>query len=119
MVFLQQSVVHLRSVDIFLSKMPNTELLSAAMRGCVRDLREQLGRGADVNTKRPEMLDKTALMISAEMGHLECVQILLENGADTIATDNCGDTPLIAAVRKNADGIGKMTISRNFNHTSK
>ena len=77
--------------------MPNTKLLLAAENGSVTDIRAQMCRGANVNTKRTSD-GATPLIIAAGKGWLECVQILIKYGADIHAEDKCGATALTAAV---------------------
>lgn len=55
-----------------------------------------LQRGASVN--RPDESGRTALSYSCEMGFLDAVKILVENGADPEAADSWGNTPLMYAV---------------------
>ena len=79
--------------------MPNKKLLEAAEIGCVRGLRAQLCRGADIETTRSSD-GATPLIISAGKGWVEFVQTILECGADVGAKDNSGDTALTVAVRR-------------------
>ena len=47
------------------------------------------------------MVDWTSLHIAAAFnGHQDCVQVLIEGGADASATNNEGQTPLLLAAQK-------------------
>uniref|UniRef100_A0A1X7TM22 Uncharacterized protein n=1 Tax=Amphimedon queenslandica TaxID=400682 RepID=A0A1X7TM22_AMPQE len=53
-----------------------------------------LSNGADINWKRPDWLEYTPLLWAAVEGHTQVVTLLLEKGADVIASDNVGNTAL-------------------------
>jgi ankyrin repeat protein len=57
-------------------------------------LLELIDKGADVNQVNTEDENWTALHYSAAKGHAECVEILLQHGADHRACDTEGATPL-------------------------
>ncbi|KAK1150074.1 hypothetical protein AOXY_G34597 [Acipenser oxyrinchus oxyrinchus] len=73
-------------------------VLLAAYRGDVRSLRRYLLSGADVNSVDYD--GRSALHVAASEGHLEVIKFLIENaGADHMATDRWGNTPLQESLR--------------------
>ena len=52
----------------------------------------------DVNTSNEHT--NTALLLSAENGHVDCVKYLLQQGADINITDEWGNTALIRSAQK-------------------
>jgi len=56
------------------------EVFRAARTGACDELRELLARGGDPNAVDGEGM--TAMMMAAGRGHLNCVQVLVESGAD-------------------------------------
>lgn len=54
----------------------------------------------------------TALGISAQEGHEECVKVLLQFGANPFKSDHCGRTPFKLAAKSNRNNV--MKILENF-----
>jgi ankyrin repeat protein len=81
------------------------DLVDAAGRGDVAQVRAQLKRGAPVEAR--DVRSWTALMIASARGHTEVVRALLAAGAEPSARAPDGSTPLMAA----AVG-GHMAIAR-------
>lgn len=50
----------------------------------------------------------TALGISAQEGHDECVSVLLQYGANPMKSDHCGRTPYKLAAKSNRNGVIKI-----------
>ncbi|MBN3285670.1 GLSL Glutaminase, partial [Polyodon spathula] len=75
-------------------------VLLAAYRGDVRSLRRYLLSGVDVNSVDYD--SRSALHVAASEGHLEVIKFLIENaGADHMAIDRWGNTPLQESLRYN------------------
>lgn len=53
----------------------------------------------------------TALGISAQEGHEECVTILLQFGANPLKSDHCGRTPIKLAAKSNRNNVLKILES--------
>jgi uncharacterized protein len=68
----------------------NSGLTWAAFTGRVGLARLMLERGLDLRDER----HRAALLLAAERGHVEMVQLLLENGADPHVANSHGQTPL-------------------------
>lgn len=68
-------------------------LLAAARAGDAACARRLLASGAKVNAC-DRLLRETPLHLAAGGGHAELVRLLLEAGADVLARDACGGTPL-------------------------
>lgn len=54
----------------------------------------------------------TALGISAQEGHEECVSILLQYSANPMKADHCGRTPFKLAAKSNRTGV--LKVLENF-----
>ncbi len=91
---------------------------AAARAGDVEALRVLLAHGADVNvvnrTTYSGSADVSALMIAAEFGHLDCVELLLEKGADVQFASESGNALHFAALTDRKD-IGRLLIERGVN----
>lgn len=48
------------------------------------------------------------MCIAAQEGHLECVRILLEWGANPVHSDRCGRTPIRVALKSGHVAISKL-----------
>lgn len=64
--------------------------------GDVEVLRELLAAGADPNIRNHHM--SSCLTLAAEYGHLECLKVALEYGAELNVVDRDNDTPMIMAL---------------------
>ena len=67
-------------------------LLVAAESGDVEGVRAALAQGAPVDTRdqRVEQEGRTPLMLAARGGHVDCLDVLLDNEADVNASDDPG-----------------------------
>uniref|UniRef100_A0A7I4AG32 DOG1 domain-containing protein n=1 Tax=Physcomitrium patens TaxID=3218 RepID=A0A7I4AG32_PHYPA len=77
-----------------------------AFQGDVKRLREALDMGLD-----PSDIDyegRTPLHLAAGKGHLECVALLVERGAEINVKDNDGVTPLLDALKGGHDEAAKF-----------
>lgn len=74
------------------SKSNFTDLMDAAKSHDVDTLRTLLMRGTDTNVKNSE--GKTAIFYSAELGCLECIQLLIRAGAKVSVRDKKGKLPV-------------------------
>ena len=63
----------------------------------IRDIKGMLDEGRDVNEKDPSVDGATALIIASFTGHLNVVQLLLDEGAEVDAKGNDGRAALFAA----------------------
>ncbi|MCL7390365.1 MAG: ankyrin repeat domain-containing protein [Thaumarchaeota archaeon] len=70
----------------------NEDLIDAAERGYLEEVRRLLDKGADVNARNDWW--ETPLHHAANGGHLSVVKLLVERGADINARDINGWTPL-------------------------
>lgn len=75
-------------------KVPN-DLGGAASTGNVREIREWLQKGADINGKYDK--DFTPLHWAATMNHVEAIHLLADKGANLNARDGHQSTPLLLA----------------------
>ena len=81
-------------------KQLNASLLSAATCGDVAALRAALDAGADSDCRSESGRCDTALSVSAGRGHLECMTLLLERGANVLAAGGDGGSPLHRAAMR-------------------
>ncbi|KAL7461387.1 hypothetical protein ACHAXS_003047, partial [Conticribra weissflogii] len=111
-----------------------TAVMFAAAGGHPKCTQLMIDRGADVNaiaTATPDYLEKlakmieegtvdpnqdphvdgvTAVHVAAEEGHLECVQILIDAGADVTKVDEEDRTPLLLAVKGNYGEVASALV---------
>ena len=87
------------------TKVPN--IFTAAAEGNLELIKELLQRGLCVNSRDKSrdsfysfVPDKTPLMYAAENGHIDCVNFLIEYGADVKLENDCRETALTYAVQK-------------------
>lgn len=71
----------------------DTALQDAALGGDAEVVKLLLARGAAVDA-RNALTGTTALMMAAEMGHLEAVKVLLHSGANALLKDDAGRSAL-------------------------
>lgn len=84
-------------------------LEQAAIEGHMDHIKNLIAHGNDINTRN--LRGQTPLLLAAEMGNSEVVQLLLENGAevDAGATDS-GYTPLHHAARRGHIALCELLI---------
>ena len=87
-------------------------MLAVGATGCVNaDIAKMLiSAGANVNAKYVP-LGSSALNGAASSGDIECVRLLLENGADANLGSERGGFPLVSAISHNMDYIESDIIS--------
>ena len=90
----------------------------AAATGNTESLKQQLNAGTDVNQKN-SYDGSTALNHAAWHGHMEIVQLLLENGANTNAKRNDGWTPLHDAATQGHEEIAELLIANGADINTK
>jgi len=73
---------------------------------------------ANVNARRKYYND-TALIYASENGHIEIVEVLLDNGADVNAYNNYGDTALINASEKGYEEVVDMLLDNGADVNAK
>lgn len=73
----------------------NEDLVEAACRGGLKDVRSLLDAGADINHR--DRYGRTALIRASREGYGEIVDLLLQKGAQVNLADAYGDTPLTEA----------------------
>jgi ankyrin repeat protein len=84
-------------------------LLFAAKRNGLKQVRNLLEKGVDVNAKPSQ--GWTALMLAAGEGHLDVVRLLLEKGADVNAkTETDGKTALADASKNGHFGVVRLLL---------
>ncbi|SRR6266480_4072142 len=94
----------------------STVVIAAAIRRSPSLLRVLSKHGADVNGKRTD--GRTALILAAadeneySPGDIECLQILLEAGANPNISDNLGWTPLMYVAQYGSAQIARALLER-------
>jgi serine/threonine protein kinase/ankyrin repeat protein len=73
------------------------ELIDAVARGDIAAVRSFIGEGVDV--RQADYDRRTALHLAAAEGYTQVAKLLVEAGADVMATDRWGSTPLQEAIR--------------------
>jgi ankyrin repeat protein len=76
--------------------MSGEKLLEAAERGDIKKVKSLISDGVDIEVRRkPD--ERTAIMIAAENGDQQIIQLLVEAGAEVDVTDSVGKTALMLA----------------------
>lgn len=83
-------------------------LLEAARNGDLTQVRDLLGRGANVDLR--DAHDNTALHLAAGFGHTKLAALLIEHGADIDARGRIGNTPLYLAAQEGHAAIVRLLI---------
>lgn len=90
------------------------EIHEAAASGDYDSLEEYLKSGKfDVNLKDEEWNNRTALHWACAKGYVECIRLLLDNGAQGTAVTDTGWTPAHFAAE-----AGKLTVLRALHNAS-
>ena len=97
---------------------PSMSIHEAAATGNIERLKQQLNAGTDVNQKN-SYDGSTALNHAAWHGHMEIVQLLLENGANTNAKRNDGWAPLHDAAAQGHEEIAELLIANGADINTK
>ncbi|OWZ14990.1 hypothetical protein PHMEG_00011447 [Phytophthora megakarya] len=90
----------------------------AARHGCAKVLEyllTQCGGAVEVNAVSGGTNKSTPLTFAAQSGHLECVRILLSNGARVDLGDKLKKTPLILAVKNGHTSVAAALINGGAN----
>lgn len=108
-----------RGADVRATTRDGESPVRAATRaGDVEALHVLLAHGADVNavnrTAYSGSAEVSALMIAAQFGHRDCVDLLLEKGADVHFASESGNALHFAAFKDRKD-IGRLLIERGVN----
>jgi len=100
------------------TKAPDISIHEAAAKGNIEAVKQHLADGADVNLKM-SFDGATALNHAAWHGHMEIIQLLLENGANANAKRNDGWAPLHDAVYKGHKEIVELLIANGADMNAK
>ncbi|GMF31430.1 unnamed protein product [Phytophthora lilii] len=90
----------------------------AARHGCAKVLEylvTECGGAVEVNAASGGTSKSTPLAFAAQNGHLECVRVLLANGARVDLGDKLKKTPLILAVKNGHTRVAAMLINGGAN----
>ena len=100
------------------AKAPDISIHEAAAKGNIEAVKQHLADGADVNLKMSSD-GSTALNHAAWHGHMEVIQLLLENGVNANAKRNDGWAPLHDAVYKGHKEIVELLIANGADMNAK
>ncbi|KAF5962343.1 Het6 heterokaryon incompatibility protein [Fusarium bulbicola] len=118
----------LAGADVTLSNFDEQKLIHAACYGGQTEVvKSLLGKITNINGGQVEIENETPLIAACREGHLDTVNLLLENMADANFSDNDGWTPLHWACLRNkgrvverllqVDGLNINAIEKNENWT--
>ena len=88
----------------------NMQLIDAAMRGDVAQIKSLLGSGAKPNT--PDDDKRTPIAYAAAHGSLGAVQVLIDAGAAPDARDQEGGSPLMMAAAEGHTSIVALLVEK-------
>ena len=86
-----------------------TNLISAAHKGDLEEIRRYLIKGVDIN--QGDYDGRTALHLASAEGHTNCVRLLLSKGAKADQTDRWGSEPIVDAKNSGHHEIVKILES--------
>jgi len=86
------------------------QLIKAVGLADVRQVKNPLDKGANINAKNPDGL--TALMVAAFNGHLDVVKQLVEKGADLNERANSGWTALMCAAVEGRTDVARFLLEK-------
>jgi ankyrin repeat protein len=89
--------------------------LDAVRSGDIEQVKQQLAKGADVNSKT--LLGQTPLHWAMERGSKDVVELLLEKGANLYAKTSRGHTPLDLAVMRHRNEIVNLAVRYDLEST--
>jgi hypothetical protein len=95
----------------------NEDLIGAASRGDLPEVKRLISNGADVNVKNDKGV--TMLMVASWRGQQKVVQVLLEKGADVNAKANNGVSALIIASEKGHREIVQTLLDKGADVNAK
>jgi ankyrin repeat protein len=91
----------------------NCSVFEASERGCLFHLKRHIDNGVPLNVADDDDVEHlTPLHIACLCGQLECVKLLLANGAPLDVKDFFGNTPLYAAI-DNGDNLDCIKLLLN------
>ncbi|WP_333023210.1 ankyrin repeat domain-containing protein [Wolbachia endosymbiont of Pentidionis agamae] len=98
----------------------NNKLIAAARKGDLEGIKTALAAGADINF-HDDLYSCTALMHAAQLGNVNVIEFLIEEGSDIYARDNDGKTALMIAAKMCFKDIVEYLIKAgaNINHQDK
>ena len=91
----------------------NEDLIKAAQRGDLAEVKRLISEGADVNAKNEK--GSPALMYACEKGHTAVVKELLAKGADVNFVHKNGFTPIFLATVMNYPAVVKELLAKGAN----
>ncbi len=98
-------------------KMTPSDFLRAASIGDEQILKYYIDAGMDINVRGPDQ--RSALLVTAERGHLGAMRLLIENGAEIDIRSRDGWTPLMVAAFNNQVEAVKLLIERGADPSKK
>ncbi len=96
----------------------NDQLIEAATKGNLPDVKNALAEGADVNYQE-NYYHSTALMNASGQGYLAIVELLLKNGANVNVKGNVGMTALMMASSMGHAEVVKILLDHGADVTAK
>jgi hypothetical protein len=99
----------------------NEDLVLAAQRGDVEQVKQLLAAGADINFKDPDILGHTPLTIASAWGRTETVKLLLDRGASANQQTGDGTSALQCAATTTELEMVRLLLDRgaDVNHRNK
>lgn len=88
-----------------------TPLIAAAHVGSRKTIVALLSGDAPADINAIDSYQNTALIIAAEFGHQEVVELLIESGANTTAINKCGRSAFLSAVWRNRLEVTKFLFA--------
>ncbi len=85
-------------------------LFTAADQGDMHRLKQELGKGLDVNAADGD--GWTALMFAASSGRVDAAKFLIQKGANINARSGKGETPLMAAALAGSEELVKLLLAK-------
>jgi len=80
--------------------------------GTPKSVEESIQKNCDIEST--DYWERTPFLFAVQLGHVEKAQLLLDLGANRMATGRCGKTPMQYAVQHNSIPMLKWLVSQGF-----
>jgi ankyrin repeat protein len=114
-VMFSASVGHLNCTKQLIENGADVKMIARATPEYLVKLKKMIEDGTVSSEEDPHVDGVTALHVAAQGGHLDCVKLLIESGADVAVEDDEKRTPLFLAVKGNYGEVAAELVKAGAN----